>query len=143
LKTFKIAIISISLVFSLNAFAGLGGDEQVFIFVDEFEGLAQGSMKSVRNSDNDVEYIGCKITTDSFGLVIGQFSVCLAGDANGVAVSCQIHDPVIAEAINAMMSYSRIQFVWDVPSGICTRVSISNYSTNLPNTKLEKDPKQK
>ena len=66
-------------------------------------------MKSVRNSDNDVEYIGCKITTDSSGLVIGRLSVCVAGDANGVEVSCQIHDPAIAEAINAMMSYSRIQ----------------------------------
>ena len=128
----------LGLCVSVPAFAGQGGEEPVVIFYDtDGSGLAQGSMKTARNSDNDVEYIGCKITRDDLG-IFEPLSLCQALDASGdLSAHCNINNESIAASLNAMTSYSRIQFIWDA-SNICVRISISNNSFTLPETKLGK-----
>jgi hypothetical protein len=136
--------ILIATAITMASTGALAGAYQTAPFtVDLDNGVAQGDMLSVRNSANDLDYIGCGIRAfgDSFGGVF-KYGFCQAGDANGNTIVCFTYNPSLVDEMRAGNDSSFIVFNWvdDGNGGAeCTFVGFSTQSFYLTDVVKGKD----
>lgn len=132
-----LVLLALSLL-PIAAFSGYVQPAPVFIdVVPGVSGYANGDLVSARNSDNEFEFIGCRINTYEDGLG-GTFTngLCQVGLEETVSYRCFTTNPVLLEAINGLSDSSWVGFRWvDDGTGnlTCTGVSKSTQSFYLQN----------
>jgi hypothetical protein len=109
-----------------TAWAGLRWGTEVVI--DMVNRRAEGTIATVRASNDAVQSIGCVVRTT---LGAPASVTCYATDSSGRSLQCNVTQASFAQAVGAMTSNSNIVFKWDA-QGTCTYLSIENYSTNAP-----------
>lgn len=124
------AVLAILVIFGTigisTAHAGRKDKMEVFIGKwDNGNGWAQGSIGSARNSNDNSQYIGCKLSASAGYTNV----VCEATDAVGRFAYCYSSDWRFIEAVKAMGSNSQIMFIWR-DSYYCSYINISNDSRN-------------
>src|SRR4051812_6068552 len=107
--------------FSASAFAGFRTEQEVVI--GDQQKLANGDMGYVRQTSDDVQYIGC--------FVAGDAGYCFARNNAGVTRSCWSDDARWVKVMAAVSSDTYLLFYWDA-GGNCTYVSAKNGSAGVP-----------
>lgn len=95
------------------------------VTVDTTNRDASGTLGSVRNSSDSVQYIGCSMYTYDTGSTINV--VCVAKDESGTLASCSTSASNFVEVATTLGSESHVLFSWDT-SGECTYLFVSDYS---------------
>ena len=136
MTTTKMLLGAAVVLLSTGAFAGLYQPAPFGIDLDNQ--IAQGDMQSVRDSKDELAFIGCGIRTlDLGGGISVRFGFCQAGDAE-VQVTCFTESPVLLDEMRAANDFSFITFSWqdDGFGGLeCTRVGYSTQSFYLDKAK--------
>jgi hypothetical protein len=130
----KHVMLAVGLALVANV-ASAGDTISVPVLVDTDNRVAQGDMVTARSSKNSVELIGCgAVVTDNGVNPPLVFGFCQATDAADVSRLCSTFSPSLVAQINAISSYSFIQFRWS-ENGECVSVRASTQSIYLPETK--------
>ena len=132
----QIAVLVAAILFAATAQAGQGpiiGDVAV---TDLGGGITRvtGSMTGVRFTDDDVQQIGCSISSDRFAT---PFLRCFARDINANNHFCFSWDPALIEAAKSISPYSFIRFVFD-ETAECVFLGASTRSVHIPDKYTEK-----
>jgi hypothetical protein len=101
----------------------------VALKVDPVARKVKGSLSDTRNTADNVQYIGCNV-----GVGIGSYSpsiYCVAQDANRVVGSCSTSEQVFVQVLSMLQPDSILSFEWNA-NGVCTSISVENYSSNAP-----------
>ena len=143
MKLQKLTIFAVSILLSVSAYAGTFQQSPVEIKDNgDGSGEARGSQGSARFSENEVEFIGCRLQgriqtpTASARLQVS----CSASDENGTQVSCRSTEPEIIGAMQAISAYSWIFFTFDM-AGNCTLLQTSTRSLFIPDSRNLKGKK--
>ena len=141
MKTFKMILIAITFIFSMNVLAGYTQPAPVVVVInDDGSFSAGGDMNSARTADNDVESIGCGVRKNA---AHNNWGFCQASDENDEYVACWTQDTAMLEAFNLLNDTSYISFggepVVDRKDGVvqyheCTYINASSQSIYAPNT---------
>ncbi|WP_146209784.1 hypothetical protein [Vitiosangium sp. GDMCC 1.1324] len=119
--------LTVMMALSTAAWAGAKGGASVTISWNGDNGAASGTMGTVRNSSDTLQYIGCTVA----GNATSKWVSCSARNASNVTVSCTSWEPNIIQAAYAMTSDAHISFSWDA-SGACTTLSVRADSRYRP-----------
>jgi len=133
MKTFKMILIAITFIFSMNVLAGYTQPAPVEVEIDENDGsfFAGGDMLSARTAKNDVESIGCGVR--KYSDHNNDWGFCQASDENDQYVFCWTQDADMLEAINVLNESSYIQFMGGADEE-CTHIGTASQSFYAPNT---------
>ena len=156
-----IAVISIFL-FSPAAFGGatsFNADDPQGVSVTDVldaEGnptgkiLVEGTMSSVRFTEDDVQQIGCRLRAvmrdEGDPRPTGLSAICTAVDINGTNYSCYSADPAMVEVVQAISPYSFVRFEMELeltPEGVpnlqfCEDLLVATRSQHIPDSSAEK-----
>lgn len=124
----KLIFVSL-LAVTTAAVAGSGDNTQVSVWTDGSGQLAaNGTFKSVRNSADSQQYIGCSL----YAYDTGSYSAtCYAYSASGQYASCYTSDANMLKVVQTLNPASYLYFVVNA-DGSCDRVISVNASFNLP-----------
>ncbi|MBD2255592.1 hypothetical protein [Nostoc parmelioides] len=87
---------------------------------------ASGALGTVRNSSNNVDYIGCGVFNSGNSVLIK----CTARNS-ATLVTCLGSGPALLPVVQSLNSDSYLSFSWD-ELGQCTSISVSNFSSYEP-----------
>jgi hypothetical protein len=99
--------------------------------IEAVERNAYGTIGTVRNSVDSVQYIGCSIRTFDTGPT--QYVTCYAKDALGAYASCSTSAQNFVTVAETITTDSHIYFSWN-DLGQCTYLFVDNGSINAPKT---------
>lgn len=125
-KLSTIALVLVSAAFSATAWAGYRYSVEVQI--DAANRTARGSLGTARNSADNNQAIGCRITASAGSNPV---VFCEATDAAGHSASCSSSDKSLVTAATSIRDSSIVNFAW-APGGNCLSLSIENYSHSPP-----------
>jgi hypothetical protein len=126
-QSLALALLPISL-----AFAGMVSEFPVTIEDNpDGGGSVYGTLATVRQSDNDIEQIGCRLLSSTFGGDSGESGRCDATASDGRQVFCWTGDPVMINTIRGMDSFSYVWFQW-FSDGTCEAISVATRSRYMP-----------
>ena len=133
MKLIKVFLVFCFMFVASAAYAGQANS--VGVVIDLTEMFAEGDMRTVRNSDSDLEFIGCGIRKYDDGAgEAWAWGFCQAQDANEVFVSCYTESEYLMDALAVENVYSYIVFTWN-ENFDCTYIGFSTQSFYLPKTK--------
>jgi hypothetical protein len=126
-----------AILFTATAQAGLGLSSAGVAVTDLGEGftLVEGTMSSVRFTDDDVQLIGCRVRGNRGAPAS---VVCRARDINNVLYLCFSFDPALIEAGKSISPYSYVRFVRDDETAECDSLLVSTRSFHIPDKDMEK-----
>jgi hypothetical protein len=128
----EVAIVVGAALVLAGSLAGAGfkaAGSQVTITLAGANSSMLGHLGAVRNSDNAVEYISCRVIQY---LPVGSNSatvLCSARNAAGTAVSCVDSGPGGWNPIAAMTANSRLDVDFNASTGACRGIRVSNFSS--------------
>jgi hypothetical protein len=125
MKAFSHRIFAIALTLGMcaSAFAGNKNSVEVSINTVGPKPYATGHLGYVRNTPDQVQYIGCQVST-----TLGS---CYAVNSAGFAASCSTTDPATLELIRSLKGDSGLYFRWDA-NGNCMSILVRNDSMVAP-----------
>jgi hypothetical protein len=125
-KYTKLLAVGFGLCLSASAWAGLKTTSNVT--VDQVQRRAQGTLGSARNSADNSQYILC---STSWSVTGGNYTLCQAGTATGVAGVCSTNSPDFARLAATINGDSDVIFTWDA-KGVCQSLGVYQGSDKEP-----------
>jgi len=126
MKQFSRRVLAIAVVSSMFASAALAGGKtsyQVTINDTGVKPYATGDLGYVRNTADQVQYIGCETTA--------VLASCYAVNSAGLYKSCSTTDPALIDLVHSLNGDSTLYFSWNT-SGNCTVIRVRTDSLNAP-----------
>lgn len=125
-----------AILFAATAQAGQGPTIGDVAVTDLGGGITRvtGNLTGVRFTDDDVQQIGCSISSDRFAT---PFLACFARDINANNHRCFSWDPALIEAAKSISPYSFIRFIFD-ETAECVFLGASTRSFHIPDKDTEK-----
>jgi len=100
-----------------SAFAAMAGSQaSLAVSISDPNQTAQGSLTAARYSADDVQFISCANSANTF-------ANCIAKNAAGVTRSCVTSDPALIAVISSIGPESYVSFRWN-DEGQCASVRI-------------------
>jgi hypothetical protein len=125
----KLSLITAALIGASGlSFGGMKSSTEVSIFNSGYYASAQGNLTDVRNSADNIQYIGCKTITYQ---ATGNPQVsCFARSATGQSVGCYATQPsqAMIDQIRSIGRHSTIYFNYNASSGTCQAIDVSTWS---------------
>lgn len=124
-----VGALTVMMALTTAAWAGAKGGANVAITFSGDNGTASGTMGTVRNSSDTLQYIGCAVyayDSEAQALVY-----CSARNTSNVTVSCTSTAHELVSLAHAMTSDAHVSFSWN-GSGACTALTIRTDSRYPP-----------
>jgi hypothetical protein len=122
-------VVAVGLGASHAAAGSRRSGNEVQIYGNEHDGAANGQLATVRNSDDDVQYIGCVVGSNGLGQP--RSVSCEAMNAKGQWGHCSSSDPEKIAVLDALQLNSQLSFAWN-KTGECTHLNVENFSFFAP-----------
>ena len=129
----KVLVIFFS-VLTINSlvYAGVGYSDarsvNLFITGDGLYGI-QGTMRRVRNTSNNIEYLECSNTTTKLTSGFSNIAYCRARTSAGRYRSCYTYNPEMIKDIRGIQNFSYIYLT--VRNGRCYELRVNHASERL------------
>ena len=115
--------IALAIVMAVPAIATAGEKLKAEVNVNTYYQFAEGSMGSVRNSRDSIQYIGCYSAANRDGFL----GFCKARDASGVIRACSTNQEHLVRQMTAVTDSAYIYFAWG-EFGECAWIEVGNHS---------------
>ena len=125
-RTIMIIVVAVSILGASLAFAGYQTGQ--IVNINTTFNWALGSMGTVYNSADSIQYIGCNIQSYSGS---NAYTACYARDQWDTTVSCLSTESELVKVATSLNSESYVRFTWDA-DGNCTFLQTSTNSYWTP-----------